>query len=194
MTHASLVRKKIALCCFSNVFSWSVQEPIKRFFVKRERWQVGQESCLNNSYLSNVLRTSARNIRSHTLSVLPYLPLEYKTRSHVLMFLYFLSIYVYSLWAYGWQWKIGGWILVVRRNNNLFYSRQRENSARRLDLESNQTSIHWVQGEPSKTIGGRSWLLTRLHAGSESYVTTDGQSASLSWNNALIWGLRPDMY
>jgi hypothetical protein len=26
----------------------------------------------------------------------------------------------------------------------------------------------------------------------ESYVTTDGQSASLSWNKAPIWGLRPD--
>jgi hypothetical protein len=25
-----------------------------------------------------------------------------------------------------------------------------------------------------------------------SYVTTDGQSASLSWNKAPIWGLRPD--
>jgi hypothetical protein len=29
---------------------------------------------------------------------------------------------------------------------------------------------------------------------SESYVTTDGQSASLTWNKALIWGLRPDLY
>jgi hypothetical protein len=29
---------------------------------------------------------------------------------------------------------------------------------------------------------------------SESYVTTDGQSTSLSWNNAPIWGLRPDFY
>jgi hypothetical protein len=27
---------------------------------------------------------------------------------------------------------------------------------------------------------------------SESYVTTDGQPASLSWNKAPIWGLRPD--
>jgi hypothetical protein len=27
---------------------------------------------------------------------------------------------------------------------------------------------------------------------SEFYVTTDGQSASLSWNKALIWDLRPD--
>jgi hypothetical protein len=26
------------------------------------------------------------------------------------------------------------------------------------------------------------------------YVTTDGQSASLSWNKAPIWGLRPDLY
>jgi hypothetical protein len=29
---------------------------------------------------------------------------------------------------------------------------------------------------------------------SESYVTTDSQSASLSWNKASIWGLRPDFY
>jgi hypothetical protein len=28
----------------------------------------------------------------------------------------------------------------------------------------------------------------------ESYVTTDGQSASLSWNETSIWGLRPDFY
>jgi hypothetical protein len=28
----------------------------------------------------------------------------------------------------------------------------------------------------------------------ESYVTTDSQSASLSWNKAPIWGLRPDFY
>jgi hypothetical protein len=28
---------------------------------------------------------------------------------------------------------------------------------------------------------------------SESYVTTDSQSASLSWNKAPIWGLRPDL-
>jgi hypothetical protein len=29
---------------------------------------------------------------------------------------------------------------------------------------------------------------------SEPYVTTDGQSASLSWNKAPIWDLRPDLY
>jgi hypothetical protein len=29
---------------------------------------------------------------------------------------------------------------------------------------------------------------------SEFYVTTDGQSASLSWNKTPIWGLRPDLY
>jgi hypothetical protein len=28
----------------------------------------------------------------------------------------------------------------------------------------------------------------------KSYITTDGQSASLSWNKAPIWGLRPDLY
>jgi hypothetical protein len=29
---------------------------------------------------------------------------------------------------------------------------------------------------------------------SQSYVITGGQSASLSWNEAPIWGLRPDLY
>jgi hypothetical protein len=29
---------------------------------------------------------------------------------------------------------------------------------------------------------------------SESYITTDRQSASLSWNKTPIWGLRPDFY
>jgi hypothetical protein len=29
---------------------------------------------------------------------------------------------------------------------------------------------------------------------SQSYVTTDGQSANLSWNKAPIWGLRPDSF
>jgi hypothetical protein len=29
---------------------------------------------------------------------------------------------------------------------------------------------------------------------SQSYVTTDGQPASLSWNKASFWGLRPDLY
>jgi hypothetical protein len=33
-----------------------------------------------------------------------------------------------------------------------------------------------------------------LSSESESYVTTKGQSASLSWNKAPIWGLRPDFY
>jgi hypothetical protein len=28
----------------------------------------------------------------------------------------------------------------------------------------------------------------------ESYITTDSQSASLSWKKAPIWGLRPDIY
>jgi hypothetical protein len=37
------------------------------------------------------------------------------------------------------------------------------------------------------------WLPTIL-SWAELYVTTDGQPASLSWNKALIWGLRPDLY
>jgi hypothetical protein len=37
-------------------------------------------------------------------------------------------------------------------------------------------------------------LNSRSLSESESYVTTDGQSAGLSWNKAPIWGLRPDFY
>jgi hypothetical protein len=33
-----------------------------------------------------------------------------------------------------------------------------------------------------------------MHSESESYITTGGQSTSLSWNKKTIWGLRPDFY
>jgi hypothetical protein len=33
-----------------------------------------------------------------------------------------------------------------------------------------------------------------IQSQSQSFVTTDGQSASLSWNKTSIWGLRPDLY
>jgi hypothetical protein len=45
--------------------------------------------------------------------------------------------------------------------------------------------IHWVPGG-----GGNSAGAPTLPE-SESYITTDGQSASLSWNEAPAWGLRP---
>jgi hypothetical protein len=40
------------------------------------------------------------------------------------------------------------------------------------------------------------WLHSESESESESefYVTTDGQSASVSWNKAPIWCLRPDFY
>jgi hypothetical protein len=45
------------------------------------------------------------------------------------------------------------------------------------------------------------WILLRGHgtnnrgiSQSQRYVTTDGQSASLSWCQAPIWGSRPDLY
>jgi hypothetical protein len=36
--------------------------------------------------------------------------------------------------------------------------------------------------------------LFELSPSLESYLTTDGQSASLPWNKAPTWGLRPDFY
>jgi hypothetical protein len=38
------------------------------------------------------------------------------------------------------------------------------------------------------------WLPELIESESESYVTTDSKSASLSWNEAPIRGLRPDIY
>jgi hypothetical protein len=37
-------------------------------------------------------------------------------------------------------------------------------------------------------------LLHACSPESESYVMTDGQPASLSWNKAPFWGLLPDLY
>jgi hypothetical protein len=59
-----------------------------------------------------------------------------------------------------------------------------------------ETSV-FVASCDSKGYGGG--IRPRLHTGElnfqrQCYVTTDCQSASLSWNKAPIWGLRPDFY
>jgi hypothetical protein len=67
-----------------------------------------------------------------------------------------------------------------------------------------------VQGVRTTVLGLRNWSETKHFTDApcskvgatgkrelsrvESYVTTDGQSASVSWNKAPIWGLRPDFY
>jgi hypothetical protein len=49
----------------------------------------------------------------------------------------------------------------------------------------------WTSDESLTDLG---LISTTPETESESYVTTDGQSASLSWNKAPIWGSRPDIY
>jgi hypothetical protein len=54
---------------------------------------------------------------------------------------------------------------------------------------------HWTRDHDSQVYGGG--IRPCLHTGillTESYITTDGQSVSLSWNKAPIWGLRPNFY
>jgi hypothetical protein len=55
--------------------------------------------------------------------------------------------------------------------------------------------LNWT--EPFSNLWWTALNCRKLKLGPESesgfYVTTDGQSASLSWNKALIWGLRPDI-
>jgi hypothetical protein len=41
---------------------------------------------------------------------------------------------------------------------------------------------------------GTGFLTHWITSQSQSHVTTDGQSASLSWNKAPIWDLRPDFF
>jgi hypothetical protein len=43
-------------------------------------------------------------------------------------------------------------------------------------------------------LNGRKLDHRQVQAEPESHITTDGQSASLSWNKAPVWGLRPHFY
>jgi hypothetical protein len=63
------------------------------------------------------------------------------------------------------------------------------------------SSLDLLLGSSLICVSGRSFDLSSVSLFSslcsfepESYVTTDGQSASLSWNKAPVWGLRPDFY
>jgi hypothetical protein len=52
-------------------------------------------------------------------------------------------------------------------------------------------SYDWMNAEWRLTY---EWMNEWIPNQSQSYITTYGQSASLSWNKAPIWGLRPDLY
>jgi hypothetical protein len=56
------------------------------------------------------------------------------------------------------------------------------------------TSVWWICAKNVGLIPYTFWISASLESESESYVTTDGQSASLSWFKAPIRGLRPDFY
>jgi hypothetical protein len=61
-----------------------------------------------------------------------------------------------------------------------------------LHLQSIMTA-HTLNSFWTKSVWQNSgW--TECQSRSQSYVTTDDQSASLSWNKAPIWGLRPELY
>jgi hypothetical protein len=51
------------------------------------------------------------------------------------------------------------------------------------------SGLRWRYSTPPP----RGIQLFKFKSQSQNYVTTDGQSASLSWNKAPIWGLRPDL-
>jgi hypothetical protein len=53
-----------------------------------------------------------------------------------------------------------------------------------ISRSSTQLSSHYIDWDIATSIGCQV----------ESYVTINGQSASLSWNKEPIWGLRPDLY
>jgi hypothetical protein len=61
-------------------------------------------------------------------------------------------------------------------------------------------SLHWPASNYSSTTNfpwlslTDNWTEFQSQSQSLCYVTTDCQSASLSWNKAPIWGLRPDLY
>jgi hypothetical protein len=53
---------------------------------------------------------------------------------------------------------------------------------------------YWTTSVFSSTVTNDKRRIPDHSHESESYVATDGQSASLSWNKAPLWGLRPDFY
>jgi hypothetical protein len=53
--------------------------------------------------------------------------------------------------------------------------------------------LRWRYSTPLHTYKSFAFY-SNIQSQSQSYITTDGQSASLSWNKAPIWGLRPDLY
>jgi hypothetical protein len=60
--------------------------------------------------------------------------------------------------------------------------------------ESRRTRDHILLSQFRDFPFRRQNMVTNCVSESESYVTTDGQLASLSWSKAPIWGLRPDLY
>jgi hypothetical protein len=60
-------------------------------------------------------------------------------------------------------------------------------------LPYNSQCFSWLTPRLAAISHQPSHLFTSWHE-SESYVTTKGQLVSLSWNQAPVWGLRPDFY
>jgi hypothetical protein len=60
-----------------------------------------------------------------------------------------------------------------------------------INLQPNPSSL---TAEDSLQTRSRSATLSVVQSQRQNYVMTDGQSASLSWSKAPIWGLRPDFY
>jgi hypothetical protein len=54
------------------------------------------------------------------------------------------------------------------------------------------TKFFWTHSFSLRLTHNCPW--TKIVSQVKSYVTTEGQSASVSWNKAHIWGLRPDFY
>jgi hypothetical protein len=81
--------------------------------------------------------------------------------------------------------------------------RQRSHSRVRVSWDSgpyftvSDSRLPFSSPPTTRSVNGGG-IRPRLHTGeiydsSQSYVTTDGQPASLSWNKAPIWGLQPDL-
>jgi hypothetical protein len=61
-------------------------------------------------------------------------------------------------------------------------------------LSKTRSIPYWTTSVFSSTVTNDERRITYELSWVEFYVTTDGQPASLSWNKAPIWGLRPDLH
>jgi hypothetical protein len=98
-------------------------------------------------------------------------------------------------WAYGFMTNNNGfWIGCLDLLTASFTVSRNRNQLQVLETIFSRTILPWPSRARFVLVRSHSMTHFWSQSQSQSYVMIDGQSASLSWNKAPIWGLRPDFH